>query len=363
MQIIRNYYQLKIILTLVFLLVTGGFTTATATATANTTKSNTEQNKQIILSGADIAASQAALPEFIQNNKSSHVLFGIYPVYLYDFNLLQGKYSISFYAWWRTKKKDYDPSKSVEITNAANYHSKIGMMNKKIGDEYVTYVHYYADMYKNWDIKKFPFDHQYLDVRLEDFADINNVVFLPDLKQSNLHSELILRGWNIINFYLKDSVTRYSTNFGDISTKEGLYSRLTFVIEIKRQGWRLFFDYFAGFFIAAFLCFMVYLVEPGSSGMSIRSSLALGAVFSFVGNKYILNQVLPFTTDFTLNDSIQLATFILIFISVLYYVLVDAYMHGKNIASYKKINYLLGILFIFIYVSYVGTNTFFAIVS
>ena len=358
MQIARISHQLQIILTLVFFLLTGG-----STAVANTTKPSVEENKKIILSDAGITANQPTVLESIQNNKTSHVLFGIYPVYLYDFNMLQGKYSISFYAWWRTTKKDYDPSKSVEITNAANYHSKIGMLNKKIGDQYVTYVHYYADMYKNWDIKKFPFDHQYLDVRLEDFADINNVVFLPDLKQSNLHSELILRGWSIVNFYLKDSITRYNTNFGDISTKEGLYSRLTFVIEIKRQGWRLFFNYFAGFFIAAFLCFMVYLVQPGGSGMSIRSSLALGAVFSFVGNKYILNQVLPFTTDFTLNDAIQLATFILIFITVLYYVLIDAYMHDKNIVSYRIINYILGTLFILIYMGYIATNTYFAIIS
>lgn len=353
-----NNYHLPILLIFIFLLLTGYFNCAiadiakpSATPEQRTPSSQVNSNFNLV-----------TMSESMQDRKPDTILFGIYPTYIHDLNLQKGIYTIGFYAWWRTKNKDYNPNKSIEIVNASNYYSKGGLW-QKIGDEYVTDTRYYATMYLNWNIKYFPFDRQFLDVKLEDFADVSDVIFEPDTKQSRIHSELDLKGWSIENFHIKNSVTRYDTNFGNITTKQGLYSRLTFIIEIKRHGWRPYFDYFIGFFIAAFLCFMVYLVEPGSAGMSIRSSLALGAVFSFVGNKYILNQSLPFTTEFTLNDAIQLATIILIFITILHYITLDVSKNDKAIAKAKKYNYTFASLLALTYIGYIGFSTYRAIIS
>ncbi len=242
------------------------------------------------------------------------VTFGVYPVGLYDLDPSHDSFKISFYAWWKTHNPDYHPEKSIEITNASHYYSKFGEFGKN-GDEYFTYVHYYATLQHDWDVTYFPFDRQILDVRLEDFADIQSVVFKPDMDQSAIHPELTLKGWKILGIKLKESTTHYLTNFGDSSTPQGLYSRITFLIEIKREGWRLFFDYFVGFFISVLLCLLTCFVDFRS--IETRATMILGAIFAFVGNKYILNAVLPQTSIFTYVDVVQTATLIIIILAVM----------------------------------------------
>ncbi len=288
--------------------------------------------------------------------------FGVYPVGLYDFDLSHRNFKISFYAWWRTENKNYRPEKSVEITNASDYHSKFGTFGKN-GNEYFTYIRYYATILHDWDIKHFPFDRQFLDVRMEDFADIDYVVFEPDEKESHIHKELTLQGWDIIGLRLKKSTTQYETNFGDSSTPHGEFSRLTFVIEIKRQGWRPFFNYFIGFFIAFFLCNMIYLVHP--KDLSARASLSLGAIVTSVGNKYVLDQILPNTSQFTLADAIQITTFVMITIAILSFILMDilAREKGWDMDRLKRINRVVGAVSMIVYVSMVGYNTYQAIIS
>lgn len=354
----KNNFQLPLFFMLIFLLLTGYFDSAAA----DIAKPFALSDKKLASIYASSGSNSVTASKSMQDRKPNIILFGVYPTYVQDLSLQQSKYNISFYAWWRTKNKDYNPNKSVEIVNAANYYSKTGLW-QKIGDEYVTDTHYYATMYLNWNIKYFPFDRQFLDVRLEDFADVSDVMFEPDIKQSRIHPEFNSKGWSIENFHIKNSVTRYDTNFGNMTTKQGLYSRLTFIIEIKRHGWRPYFDCFIGFFIAAFLCFMVYLVEPGSAGMSIRSSLALGAVFSFIGNKYILNQALPFTTEFTLNDSIQLATISLILITILHYITFDVFKNDKAMAKARQYNYTFAFLLALAYTGYIGFSTYCAVIS
>lgn len=294
--------------------------------------------------------------------KAYKTYFGVYPVSFFDFDLSRRSFKTSFYAWWRTANKDYKPDKSVEITNATDYYSKFGAIGKN-GDEYFTYVHYYATIRQNWNIKHFPFDRQFLEVRMEDFADINYVAFEPDLEYSHLHSELWQEGWDIIGLNLKKSTTEYQTNFGDISTPRGEYSRLTFVYEIKRQGWRPFFNYFIGFFIAFFLCNMIYLVNPRD--LTARANLSLGAIVTSVGNKYILDQVLPITSQVTLADAIQITTFIMISTAILSFILMDRFARdrGWTVERLKYINRIIGVVSLFVYISVVGVNTYQAIIS
>jgi hypothetical protein len=241
------------------------------------------------------------------------VLMGVYPVMLHDFDLAHNSFKISFYAWWRSKDKDYAPHKTVEITNALDFQTKFGTSGK-YKNEYFTYVRYYATISHDWDMRHFPFDHQKLVVALEDYADIQKIVLTPDNEQSSLHSEIKLKGWKVQGFHLKDSITTYETNFGDPSTQKGQYSRLSLILDIKREGVRLFFNYFIGFLVAFFLCTVIYIVDPREIGA--RTSLSLGATFTAIGNKYILDQVLPFTASFTLADAIQSATFLMIVAAV-----------------------------------------------
>lgn len=293
-------------------------------------------------------------------SKADRCLMGVYPVHLYDFDLAKNTFKVSFYAWWRTSNKSYAPEKSVEIVNATEYYSKFGTRGQN-GDEFFTYVHYYATILHPWNMRYFPFDRQFLEVRLEDFADINAVVLTPDRDQSFIHPELRLDGWDVIGMQLKDSVTRYLTNFGDKSTEKGLYSRITFQIEIKRQGWRTYFNNFIGFFVAMFLSLMIYFVHPND--LSSRANLSLGGIVTSVGNKYVIDQRLPITAEFTLADTIQIATFLMISVTILNFIVLKRFEERLTIQQISKLNYAIGILAALIYVVWVGAHTYIAVWS
>jgi len=285
------------------------------------------------------------------------VLFGVYPILISDLDLYKSTFNISFYAWWRTTNKDYHPNETLEIVNANSYYFKHPDSGQN-GNEYYTYVHYYAKIHQDWVMDYFPFDRQFLEVALEDDSGSDWIIFEPDFEQSHIDPNLSIKGWKILSLTLRNSITHYDTNFGDILSPKGMYSRLTFTIEIKREGWRPYFNYFIGFFIAAFLAIMMHFIKPEK--LEVRSALLIGAIFSWVGNKYIVDQVMPITTDFTLVDYIQIATLFAIVFSVSSFIVIDSFVSEPR---RKSISDLSGILSFLVYAGFIAICTYQAIIS
>lgn len=287
------------------------------------------------------------------------VIFGVYPVALYEFDTKQNTFKIEFYAWWRTKDKNYEPEKSVEIINAEKYSSKFGKRAQN-GDEYFTFVHYYATIRQYWNPRNFPFDHEALQVGLEDFSDMHYVVFEPDYEQSAIHSELSIPNWKILNFELSKSISLYNTNFGDISAPKGLHSRLTFQIDIKHDGWEAYFNYFIAFFVTAFLSALVIFLEK--ERLEVKLLVILSAVFAFIGNKYVLDSILTDVAAYSLANLIQLATFFILFFSIIFMFCLEK-VPKDLVKRRQRIARLVGYLVSLIYIICVGIATYCAVIS
>ena len=286
------------------------------------------------------------------------VTFGVYPVSIYDLDPANSSFTINFYAWWRTKDKAYNPAKSVEIVNSRDYSIKFAETDKS-GEGYNTFAHYFAKVNYAWNSKYFPFGRQFLKVKMEDFSDTKSVIFKPDYAQSKLHPELAIPGWKVIGLKLNDSITTYSTNFGDLSTAQSLYSRLTFTIEVKRNGWKLYMSYFIGFFMAGILTHFLYLMS--SFPFAARATTFMGGVISFIGNKYVIDQKMPPTSDFSLADAIQIATFFAILITISVSIIIE--MFKEKSKTRKKISYYVGTISLLSYVSYIAYYTYNAVIS
>jgi hypothetical protein len=287
------------------------------------------------------------------------VTFGVYPMSIYELDPFNNSFGISFYAWWRTKNKNYKPDTSIEIVNARTYSHKFGDHGITKAGEYYTFVHYYAKINYDWNLKYFPFGHQYLQVNLEDFADTDSIIFDPDLADSRLHSEFSLPGWKIISMSVKKSTTTYDTNFGNADAPKGLFDRITMTIEIKRQGMRVFISYFIGFFMAGFLAHILYLMN--TFPYPARATIFAGGIFSFIGNKYTIDQKLPLITEFTLADSIQAATFVVLFLAIITSILIE--LLNTTPQKRHRASLTVGIISFIGYISYIAINTYIAIVS
>jgi hypothetical protein len=86
---------------------------------------------------------------------------------------------------------------------------------------------------------------------------------------------------------------------------------MTLTLEIKRQGLRNFINYFLGFFVAVLLSAFMCLIHAD------RFSFILAAVFALIGNKYVLDQLVPATANFTLSDNLQIASFTFVIVAAL----------------------------------------------
>lgn len=308
----------------------------------------------LLLASCWTYASGVAVPPSSKPSNPSIITFGVYPVKIYDLQPKANSFKIDFYAWWRSANPDYKPNDSIEIVNAEDYTSKFGASLKR-GNDYITYVHYYATIHHTWSMRYFPFDRQILEVRLEDFGDVHVVQFTPDYLQSRLHSELSVGGWKIAGFHIKQSTTQYLTNFGDTAVRQGEFSRITFYIELKREGWRPYVNYFIGFFMAAFLASLSLFVIEES--LSISSGLFLSSIFSFIGNKYLIDQELPSISGFTFFDDIQMLTLVVIVVAMLY----SFYYRTRSAsADNKKRTRFIGIIMLAAYAVCVAIFTYLA---
>lgn len=291
-------------------------------------------------------------------NSPLQVTFGIYPDAIYDFDMAHNHFRINFYAWWISNDKNYNPIKDVEITNASDYYTKNTVSGNAPNGNYYTATHYYAIINYIWDIRNFPFDRQFLKVNLEDNVGSNTLQFLPDEQQSAIHPESFIRGWKIIHFTLTKSIIHYGSNFGDaISNPDGKYDRLSFIIEIKREGWRTYWSYFSGFFVATLLTFLVFFIN--TKNLSSRLSLLVAAIICFMGSKYILDQALPASHNFTLADTISLATLIFYCITLVSVILFQTKIFSPALNA--KLNNLLCGLASLCYIGVIFLTSFKAI--
>lgn len=264
------------------------------------------------------------------------IMIGTYPMVLQKFNYAENTFDINFYLWTITQDSLYNPGKSLEISNAIKYEIKNQTSGKNYDGSTFTTMHVYSTNYHLWDITNFPFDRQLLTVEIEDARDIDEIIFSPDLKGTNLPPDFKIPGWVLKNFYVASSKQTYESNLGSYENPRSVYSRFTIYFDIKRQGSRLFINYYIGFIISFLLSVIIFAMRPDR--IDSRINLSLGSIFPAVGNKYIIDNLLPTTNEFTLSDSIQLIVFCMVVTAIVVTVVTCKLADHHNYALALKVN-------------------------
>jgi len=251
------------------------------------------------------------------NDKPKDVKFGVYITNIFDIDFAKNQYTVQFWSWFHHHDKNYHPNESTEIMNAKSF------VRQSANEEVVNGINWdtakiKATVNQEWDVASFPFDVQKFSIVLEDIdSSAESLVFTPDLKASKIDPKAIPDGWELQSFTMNSKINSYKTAFGDpsaASNEKQDFSRLTVDVELKRHGWRLFSTTFIGFFVATALLLVVFVITSIPKAVAEipqqpRITLVVGALFSAVGSVYGLSAKLPYTTQFTLADSLQITTF------------------------------------------------------
>lgn len=244
-------------------------------------------------------------------NVPDTVKVGAYVISLHDINFHEKEYTIRFWLWFVYDNADFDFSKQLDIPNAKEIAPPEIILDSIDGKAWAI-MKMKCTMKQNWDVHDFPFDNQHLKVQIENtLFDNKNLVFVPDTAGSRFDEKEAIDGWRVRNFQVVRHDNDYETGFGDESNPYQLFSTFNIEMDIERNAWGLFLKIFIGMYIAFLISIISFTPHP--SELEPRFGLPVGGLFAAVGNKYIIDSILPETTSFTLVDTLHALTFFAVF--------------------------------------------------
>lgn len=256
------------------------------------------------------------------------VKVGTYIISVHDINFHEKEYTVRFWLWFVYDNAAFDFSKQLDIPNAKSIEPPEIICDSMDGKAWVI-MKMKCTMKENWSVEDFPFDEQHLKIQIENtLFDNRRLVFVPDTKGSRYDAKEAIDGWTINNFRVTRNDNDYETGFGDSSSDFQEFSTFTIGMDIERNAWGLFMKIFVGMYIAFLIAIVSFTPQP--SELEPRFGLPVGGLFAAVGNKYIIDSVLPESSSFTLVDTLHAMTFFAIFMTLVVSALsLKLHDHGK----------------------------------
>jgi hypothetical protein len=170
-----------------------------------------------------------------------------------------------------------------------------------------------------WKTKDYPFDKQTLVISVESSKhDTTKMVFIEDKKNSGYQDSLenLLPEWHIKETKFTVTESKYSTNFGSENLGNTSYnSSFNMVIELERkESFLVLFKLITGVLVAFVISCCVFFIKPFN--IDPRFGLCVGGLFATIGNKYIIEGMVPSTNEVTMLDDIHNVTLVYIFLII-----------------------------------------------
>jgi len=302
-----------------------------------------------------LAVLLASLPKISFGQSSNDTCeVGVFISSIYDLDYLHQSFTVEYWLWTLSDTALHHSLSSLEFPNAKLVtishpdNERRNSLSWSTEQCRSTVIH-------QWNTLNFPFDAQTLHVVIEEADKTSDKLSLAvDSENTKLSNWIALDGWTIFPIKAHALTRTYATTYGDPDLKgSSNYSAVELDIHMKRNGIGLFFKLFSGVYIAFAIAMMVFFFQPTSE---VRYSLAVGALFAAVANKYIIDSLLPATVGFTLVDKIHVITFLYILGVVMFSGIALHLQHiGKHSDSDKLDKRAMWLLLF----SYVAINAFF----
>src|SRR5262249_12108033 len=147
---------------------------------------------------------------------------------------------------------------------------------------------------------------QLLTIEIEDSKyDASQLIYVADSINSRMDTSFNSKEWCIESFQLKSDVHTYATTYGDPELSgSSHYPRIIVKIWIKRNNsWRMLSKMLTGAYVAFLISCLVFFVS--SENQDSRFGLCVGGLFAAIGNKYIVESIVPSSVVNTLMDNVH----------------------------------------------------------
>jgi hypothetical protein len=304
-----------------------------------------------LLLAAGLAAPAAAEP--------GKVTVGTYINKMQEVSFKDSKFTLDFYIWFRWKPvgelADYKPLESMDLING-RIDGKTAVVEKKIGDMTYASARLTATIFKTWTLDTFPFDRHRIQVHVEDSGlFMDQMVFEPDLANSRLGDELALPGWNLSGFVTEAVAKTYKTNYGDTSLPtdaQSTYSRLTFGMDMTRQGFGSAVKLLSTVIFATLVAFVAFGIRPVD--VDPRFGLGVGALFAVAASAFVVASTVPDSGLLTVADQVHIIAMGFIFASVVQSAFCLKWDEAGEEAKWKKVDAWSLVIFPLLFLLWTG---------
>jgi hypothetical protein len=279
---------------------------------------------------------------------------------LHSLNFVFNSFKAQFWVWCLHQNAAYYPEKVLELTNAQEMRVETSYRQTLEDGRTYTGIKYSGTFSQLWDLSRYPFDTQTLLLSIESAdQDASQLRFAADAAQSKLEPSLQVLGWQAAPLQIKVREFTYSTTFGMPNAEASTYSRLEILVPLRREGVRSLINQGIGYFIACLLLLIVMLME--NSGLvrqtipaATRITLAIGAIFIAMGNKYSIDSTIGSSANFSILDVMQYATFSLIPIAIATSVLTESLAKAERHAGATTAARLAMLIYVLVMASGLG---------
>ncbi|MCE2708153.1 MAG: hypothetical protein LW711_14505 [Saprospiraceae bacterium] len=289
-----------------------------------------------------------------QTNSPDTVLVGAYVSSLHDFDIASNSINADIHLWCLYDEENYSFENELECLYC-NEFNLTGTSVEVLNGKQWFYTKATIDSRQKYLTSSFPFDTQKIVFGFESSEyTTDDFVFKSDVAGSKLDSIVLSQfdEWEIENIEFRSSATNYNTSFGDMESSLTTVPKFEIIISIKRlSSWLILFKLITGIIVAFLISSCVFWIKPVNTDP--RFGLCVGGLFAAIGNKYIVESIVPSTNELTLLDYLHNITFIIIFLIIITSVF-SLFLYEKGDEKSQKISGIIDklsfFLFVFVYV-------------
>jgi hypothetical protein len=178
-------------------------------------------------------------------------------------------------------------------------------------------------MSQDWHLDNYPFDKQKLDIIIYTTRSTRWLELEPGgckfTYNENAHelNSVVENGWFVDNQKITVDSTIQKDIFDDKKIDKKKYSAIHISIPLWRtENFALFIKLFIGMYVSFFVAFLAFFINLNHADS--KFGLTVGGLFAAIGNKYIMESILPQTSGLTIVDTLHTFTIISILLIILF---------------------------------------------
>jgi hypothetical protein len=246
------------------------------------------------------------------------VKIGAYGSSIYDFDISKNSIGADIHFWCIYQNPDFNFDNELEFIDCSEIE-KSGTSVEDIGKKKWFYTKTKLNSRQKYNTKNYPFDKQKIAFQVEssEFA-TDELIFVPDRRNSKIAPKVKdeFSEWEIIKTDFHVGETNYQTSFGDPESESTQSSRFEIEMDIERlDSMLILFKLITGILVAFLISSCVFWIKPINTDP--RFGLCVGGLFAAIGNKYIVESIVPSTNEVTLLDNLHNITFVAIFFIII----------------------------------------------